>query len=776
MKTRALASKAWTWLTALAAMGLSGMAMAQSAPNPSTYLNATPDSDASVRIFQHLVGEFFSNPLSHMGGTQSLMGTLFAIFNAFVFLIAVLWMSYGMIFKVVQTATRGEVMGSNMSNAWLPVRWITGIAGIVPIFGGFSLSQVLLVAVAALGIGVANLSMNGILTATANFQGLLSPAVGRVTAGVDFEGVARGIFVTRVCYRAVSEEQQSSAASGVPFRPSQIITEQSVQGALNSYAYGTAEVPSLCGGASVHRSGEVRQSGDLTGMLSFRVNSVDYDAIANRVQTAYSNGFTGFEQSIQAMADEWYERRRTNPAAPVDLQRMRSIVAAYATSVSSGQDESNNYASGQGQAITQEALRNMREVGWFGLGSWYSTFAEVNAALADASKSIELRVTSPDLDRLRGGVLGEGSELSNSIEHAMTSIAKAQRVESNADDGQSSGWFSEVCRSLGGRTATGDCSFGQQLVAVAIGSTAAGSGGGDLVNPIIMFKNMGDYAMMVGQTIIGVMALMNEKLASWLGAVVGAVGGATAGAPGGPGTMAGQAGMGAALGAAVAKILPTLGVLLFTLGALMALYIPMIPFITWMGGLVQYAVVVVEGLVGMPIAALSHIDSEGEGLGSRTERGYIFLLNVCFRPVLMVFGFIAASALAIALGTLQAKMFLPAMAGVQGNSVTGLASIVGLLVIFFVMNVTLIQGLFNMIYLLPDQVLGLIGNGNTDPIGRETEDKVNRLFMAGAYVAREMGPAAMAKPNPGEGEGKGGPDGGRGGAGSGKGYLNGNRS
>jgi hypothetical protein len=51
-----------------------------------------------------------------------------------------------------------------------------------------------------------------------------------------------------------------------------------------------------------------------------------------------------------------------------------------------------------------------------------------------------------------------------------------------------------------------------------------------------------------------------------------------------------------------------------------------------------------------------------------------------------------------------------------------------------------------MIFLLPDQVLGLIGNGNTDPIGRETEDKVNRLFMAGAYVAREMGPAAMAKP------------------------------
>jgi conjugal transfer/type IV secretion protein DotA/TraY len=731
-----------------AMMGLAGIVQAQgSVPNPSLYLNATSDSDASASIFRHLVGDFFLNPLGHMGGTQSLMGTLFFIFNGFVFLIAVLWMSYGMIFKVVQTATKGEVMGSNMSNAWLPIRWITGIAGIVPIFGGFSLSQVLLVAVAALGIGVANLSMNGILTATANFQGLLSPAVGRTTAGVDFDELARGIFATRVCARAVAEEQASSAASGAPFPRNQLITEQPVRGALNSYAYGTNEVPSLCGGASVHRSDEpVRQQDGITAFLSFRVNSVNYDAIASQVQTAYASGFTGFKQSIQALADEWYDRRRTNAAAAVDLQRMRSMVALYATSVANGQNEANIYASGQDQAITQEALRNMREVGWFGLGSWYSTFAEVNAALADASKSIELRVTPPDLPRLRAGVLGEGSELANSVEHALSSMAKAEQVETNVAAGQSSGVFAIICRGLGLITETGNCSLGQKVVEMAIGSTAAGSGGGDLVNPIIMFKNMGDYSMVVGQTIIGVMALLNDKVASWIGAALGAIGGAGAGAAAGPVAAGAQAGFAAAIGASIGKILPTLGVLLFTLGALMALYIPMIPFITWMGGLIQYAVVVVEGLVGMPIAALSHIDSEGEGLGSRTERGYIFLLNVCFRPVLMVFGFIAASALVIALGTLQAKMFMPAMASLQGNSVTGMASIVGLLVIFFVMNVTLIQGLFNMIFLLPDQVLGLIGNGNTDPIGRETEDKVNRLFMAGAYVAREMGPAAMAKP------------------------------
>jgi hypothetical protein len=47
-----------------------------------------------------------------------------------------------------------------------------------------------------------------------------------------------------------------------------------------------------------------------------------------------------------------------------------------------------------------------------------------------------------------------------------------------------------------------------------------------------------------------------------------------------------------------------------------------------------------------------------------------------------------------------------------------------------VINLTLIQGLFNMIFLLPDQVLGLIGNqGNTHEIGKESEGKIHGLFM-----------------------------------------------
>ena len=185
----------------------------------------------------------------------------------------------------------------------------------------------------------------------------------------------------------------------------------------------------------------------------------------------------------------------------------------------------------------------------------------------------------------------------------------------------------------------------------------------------------------------------------------------------------------------------------------------MIPFLVWMGGVVQYAVVVCQGLVGAPIAALSHLETEGEGMGQRSEAGYMFLLNVTFRPALMLFGFFLASGLLIVIGSLLVMLFSSAMANAQGNSVTGVLSFVGFITIFVVAIVTLIQSLFNMIFLLPDQVLGMIGNqGGGAELGKDAEQRFTAIVggaqRAGTDGFRGAGgtkkppqqPGAAAKP------------------------------
>ena len=123
----------------------------------------------------------------------------------------------------------------------------------------------------------------------------------------------------------------------------------------------------------------------------------------------------------------------------------------------------------------------------------------------------------------------------------------------------------------------------------------------------------------------------------------------------------------------------------------------------------------------------------------------MFALNVTFRPALMLLGFFFASAVMIALGSFQANLFMMAMGNAQGNSITGLMSIIGYLVVFFVLNVTLIQGLFNMIFLLPDQILSLIGSGgHMADLGKEVEGKVHGLFLAGARLSNGAGNMARS--------------------------------
>ena len=126
-------------------------------------------------------------------------------------------------------------------------------------------------------------------------------------------------------------------------------------------------------------------------------------------------------------------------------------------------------------------------------------------------------------------------------------------------------------------------------------------------------------------------------------------------------------------------------------------------------------------------------------MGQRTQHGYMFYINALARPGLMIIGFLVASALMIAIGTLQANMFLPAMANVQGNSITGLTSIVFFLLIFFVMNVTLISASFNLIYVITDQVIGFIGGQVDSRLGRDTEQHANNMFM----MAARVGPGAI---------------------------------
>lgn len=754
-----------TWLTFLALVALANLALAVAAPqfaygqvenlDINQIAGASGAGDESRKMWRMLLGDFADNPFAAVGTPNSLLGGMFLILNSCFFVVGVTYFTYGIVKGVVATAAEGEVLGKRQSVTWFPVRGIIGIGGAMPVFGGFNLMQAVLMYIMIVGVGVANMAMNKALDMTDQFQGMLQPAAFApqgVSQGA--KEIARQMFLSKVCALAHNETAQSVAASGVS---SPLVTQYSSDavnsntlsdsrgaGTAHTISWGTPSMTDACGSISISTS---RRSAN--SAFGFRVASINYEAydrIGAAAYAGWSSAISQMDSELTQLAQQWYEERKAALAQedgrvpPVDAAAVEAVAQrAIATAAQVGAAQAQSSGAG---AITSTAMENMRSLGWIGIGAWYSTFAEANAAVADASSSVQMGATHmPGGARyaLNAGAVDAVNAAASKLQEGEAARGASQTVTKTLLDSAIQDAGCGAATGIAG-TATGNCSLGQGIVSAFIRGTSIGSGGGGngtltsmdnqgLVNPIISSKNVGDYLLTFASTVVmmePVLAIADKIPGAK--AVIGAATGAVAGSSGGPG----GTGMGAVLGTAAMYGIAALKAMAWVLliaGAAMSIYIPLVPFLSWMGAVLAYAASMIEGLAGMSLHAVAHLESDGDGLGQRTSHGYLFFVNALARPGLMVIGFFAASALLIAVGTLQAHLFLPAMANVQGNSVTGLASIIMLIIVFFVINVTLISGAMNLVFVITDQVIGYIGGVFNSHLGREVESKVNAAFM-----------------------------------------------
>ncbi len=144
--------------------------------------------------------------------------------------------------------------------------------------------------------------------------------------------------------------------------------------------------------------------------------------------------------------------------------------------------------------------------------------------------------------------------------------------------------------------------------------------------------------------------------------------------------------------------------MLFGIGFSLSVYLPMIPFIFWLSAAANWIVSVLVGSTGGSLWAATHIGTEEEK-GSRSAYGYIFLIDAQIRPMLMVLGFAFASLVIVAIGTLLNMLFGPVIANVQASSLTGIASIIGLLMIYARVCTTTVTRVFALQVTMPDYVI-----------------------------------------------------------------------
>lgn len=675
------------------------------------YRDFKPPEDMATRLMEGLLGPTYTSPLTSGLTTNTLFGAIFLVFNIIVFAVGTVFASYGVIAGIVQTAHEGVVLGKRMSAVWMPVRMVTGIGGLVPAFGGFSLSQVIMIMATSWGISFGNYAYNQALQLANSSATLVNASFSRTDPNKDANAMAQALFRQRMCELAAERKIKDYQAQGLPIPPDVDVKERPITavfpqssgsgGAVVGRAVGTEWKPAKCYAVALQRKtylgGMIDQGGrHSSSMFGFRSGAVNYEQINEQAWTGYSNNFPQFVSRVRKLADTYNASLKGGTVnVPYPSQEIRGEGIWYSGAV--------QMTGVKQQNISEEALTNMGKYGFFAAGSYYSTHAEVNAAVIQAADATEFLIEAPDNNQ----TLASG-------DYDFNYGTPEEQVGAAGAAGKK-----PYC--IIGTNDTGNCSLGQKFVSLMLDAGTAGAGGSSsVVDPIIALKNIGDYMMLIGEGILAAVVVAGGDASSVKGAAVQGVMSAVTSVP-----IVGD------FIKAIGGMAPYIGGLMFAVGALCAIYIPMVPFINWVSGLVQYCCIVVESFAAAPLWAFAHLQADGEGMGQRTERGYLYLLNLLFRPILMVVAFFAASALVILLGSLVMQMFIPAMAAAQGNSITGIFSAIGYVFLFFVIINIVIQGLFHLVMELADDVIGWVGGIGKQSIGRDTEGKVSQMFIAG---------------------------------------------
>jgi conjugal transfer/type IV secretion protein DotA/TraY len=153
-----------------------------------------------------------------------------------------------------------------------------------------------------------------------------------------------------------------------------------------------------------------------------------------------------------------------------------------------------------------------------------------------------------------------------------------------------------------------------------------------------------------------------------------------------------------------------LGILaiLWGIGAMLAIYIPLIPYLIFTVAVVGWFLLVIEAIVAAPVLAISFMLPSGEELG-KIAQGLMLLLNIVLRPTLMLFGFILAIRLYQAVVQLVNFSIIGNLDNIDvGNSSYAWMAII---TIYGAFTVSLANKCFSLIYALPDKILRWMGGG-----------------------------------------------------------------
>lgn len=720
-------------------------------------------NDASMsylsQVFGNVSGVINING-SSLGESVTMLSTMFKTFNSIVLVVGVLTLVYVTVVGVLATAHEGEFLGRKWNNIWIPIRLVVGFALLVPTGAGYAGIQILMMWVIVQGVGAADTLWNTALSYV-NIVG--SPYAQFSVPGVSANQALSGLFQGLVCdasarMKADDPTNPGSSGSGsyychgstdtwcggaVAFNPNANSLSLGPSGGCGSLTYcNQTSVCAASGQSSMACLGCQAQVTALQGIvptlsgIAQQLVNADYsyrDFWANSA-LANNNGSWGWIQSYCSSQSPAIPRNKccvgsSNPASAATCQAgiglqsgMPNVNETSATgdkpqnpssdavskiywpywpqlepNLGTGTNFINtavNYytdlakqalttfiaAQGQNQSNLNGSLSAASDKGWILAGAYYYTMANMNSSNFKAALP-NITWNAPNLSTTPMG------NFRNNMDASMTLISAAAGAGNNYLGNSSA---------LAG--ANGAVTSALSTVTTSFTNTVSGS----QTNPIIAIQAIGETLLVLSEFLFMVV----------LGVVIGLalagnidvfIFGSGAVDPLGPM-------LNVVLMFLIPLIYAVLGIMI-TLGGLLAVYTPLIPYIVFAVGALGWLISTIEAMVAGPLVALQvMMPSEHQGPLGKAEGALMLLFNIFLRPSLMIFGMVAAMLLApVAVSMVNAGFWIT-FQSIHTFDPIGIIMMIGAYVMLIL---AVLNKCFAVINIIPQQVMSWIGGQGT---------------------------------------------------------------
>lgn len=710
-----------------------GIAIAQTSPAEITDSSAMWDAflfggdDVSLVVLKEIIGDW-TGLSPHV---QPIFAESIKLFNLAVLAFGSSVFAYTALVGTLQSAHDGQLLGKTWSTVWVPFRFTTGVVLLIPTVSGLCLAQLGMLWMLSQGVGLASNVWHGAVKSYSD-NGAQYMA-GHLATEDTVREAMKGIFANEMCLAVMrrTSDPDLFARKEVTMGYKKVIYWGGIEG--SGYPM------DLCGQVGVDTAssrGVIKGAfvGNTTLESRAALGAAQYDALA-----LAANSFEGIASAIMSV----------RPDEEINVEeRMEGIntglKAAYLVYQRTVTDAIKEAVKNENAALTKQLVDSAARDGWFTAGTWFYQIArsneELNGMISDMP-AVQTNISEKSRSIVDGGNTVIDGLAENEKDFIRAALAHADKL------------FMRNTRSLSEeRINPGTHKNGMiyMLQAANLGGVDKGGASSDSAvefgydpsNPspaIIQLKNVGDY--MIGGAITAIaigkaaeVALQTAKDASEAVKEVAKV----AGPKGQIAKLVLQVAE-SALGTAVgylSGILTFVGIALFATGILLAFWLPMLPFVNWIGGIIGWVVASLEMLIATPVWLAAHLHPEGEGVASRyAASGYMIILELLLRPVLMVFGLIIAIIIADPILNFVASQFFHALATTGEDSLKLLVAYVMKLVLFTVVCWIAVNYTFKAINSVPNGVMRWIGGmaGSNSDMGEGVGENTKAIVVAGAH-------------------------------------------